>query len=122
MGVDHVVHVLPVGGHRAGGAQLTMELDTLLAENVAGDPNFPPMPGLDHHVGVAAGLRQPAVVLVPAVALLPVTVILQEDHDVPRREDYISVVKVLGDSMSRHNLTLNYLNLLKLLLCLFNTC
>ena len=106
MGVDHVVHVLPVGCHRAGGAQLTMELDTLLAENVAGDPNFPPMPSLDHHVVVAAGLLQPAVVLVPAVALLPVTVILQEDHDVPRREDYISVVKVLSDSMSRHNVTL----------------
>ena len=119
VGVDHVVHILPVGGHRASGAQLAVELDTVLAQDMAGDPNLPPVPRLDHHVVVAAGLLEPAVVLVPAIALLPVPVILQEDHDVPGGEDDVSIVKILGDCVSRHDVTLK-LHKLRIILC--GTC
>ena len=105
MSVDHVVDILPVGGHWAGRAELAVELDTVLAEDVTGDPYLPPVPSLHHHVVVTSSLLQPAVVLVPAVALLPVPVILQEDHDVPRGEDHVPVVKVLGDCVSRHYVT-----------------
>ncbi len=64
MGVNHVVHVLPVGGHGAGRAELAVELDTVLAEDVAGNPHLPPVPRLDHDVVVAAGL-------LPWVNILP---------------------------------------------------
>ena len=106
MGVDHVVHVLPVGGHRSGGAELAVELDAVLAEDVPGDPHLASVPGLDHDVVVAASLLQPTIVLVPAVPLLTVAVILQQDHDVPLGENDISVVKVLSDCVSRHFLML----------------
>ena len=119
VGVDHVVYILPVGGHRTGGAELAVELDTILAEDVPGDPNLPPVPRLDHHVVVAAGLLEPAVVLVPAIALLSVPVVLQEDHDVPGGEDDVSIVKILGDCVSRHDVTPE-LHKLRIILC--GTC
>ena len=73
VGVDHVVHVLPVGGHRSGGAELAVELDAVLAEDVPGDPHLPPVTGLHHHVVVTPGLLQSAAVLVPPVALLSIS-------------------------------------------------
>ena len=72
MGVDHVVHVVPVGGHGLGVAQLAVEEDALLAEDVPGDPDLPPVPGLDHDMVVPAGLLQAAAVLVSSVSLLSV--------------------------------------------------
>ena len=122
VGVDHVVHILPVGGHRTGGAELAVELDTILAEDVPGDPNLPPVPRLDHHVVVATGLLEPAVVLVPAVALLSVPVILQEDHDVPGGEDDVSIVKILSNSVTRHDVTLKLHKLRSILCGTLNTC
>ena len=40
VGVDHVVHVVSVGGHRARGTQLAVELDTVLAQDVARYPHL----------------------------------------------------------------------------------
>ena len=40
VGVDHVVHVVSVGGHGARGTQLAVELDTVLAQDVARYPHL----------------------------------------------------------------------------------
>ena len=73
MGVDHVVHVVPVGSHGLGVAQLAVEEDALLAEDVPGDPDLPPVPGLDHDMVVPPGLLQATAVLVSSVSLLSVS-------------------------------------------------
>ena len=56
MGVNHVVHVVSVGGHRRRLAQLAVELDAIFAEDVTRDPNLPTVSGLDHHVVVSSRL------------------------------------------------------------------
>ena len=89
--VDHVVHldqgintcrarktklrtyVVSVGRHGWRAAQLTVEEDAVLAEDVPGDPHLPPVTGLHHHVVVTPGLLQSAAVLVPPVALLSIS-------------------------------------------------
>ena len=121
VGVDHVVHVVSVGGHGARGTQLAVELDTVLAQDVARYPHLrnytsvvgqnnetktpylPPVARLDHDVIVPPSLLQAAGVLIPAVALLSVPVILQQDHDVALRQVHVSVIEVLGYCMSRHS-------------------
>ena len=40
VGVDHVVHVVSVGGHRARGTQLAIELDAVLAQDMARYPHL----------------------------------------------------------------------------------
>ena len=40
VGVDHVVHVVPVGGHRTRGTQLAIELDAVLAQDMARYPHL----------------------------------------------------------------------------------
>ena len=58
-------------------AQLTVEEDTVLAEDVPRDPDLPPVPGLHHDVVVTSGLLQAAAVLVAPVALLSIP---RSDH------------------------------------------
>ena len=70
--VNHVVHVVPVGHHRLGVAQLAVEEDAVLAEDVPRDADLPAVPGLDHDVVVSPGLLQAAAVLVSPVSLLSI--------------------------------------------------
>ena len=101
-----------------------MEEDTVLAEDVPGDPHLPPVSGLHHHVVVTPSLLQAAAVLVPPVALLSISrsdhetrglgkltgdlpVILQEDYNISLGKGYISVLKIFSNCVSRHFLTLN---------------
>ena len=65
-------YVVSVGGHGRSAAQLAVEEDAVLAEDVSGDPHLPPVPGLHHHVVVTSGLLQATAVLVAPVALLSV--------------------------------------------------
>ena len=65
-------YVVSVGSHGLSAAQLTVEEDTVLAEDVPGDPDLPPVPGLHHHVVVTSSLLQAAAVLVSPVSLLSI--------------------------------------------------
>ena len=88
--VDHVVHldqgintcrarktklwtyVVSVGRHGWRAAQLTVEEDAVLAEDVPRDADLPAVPRLDHDVVVSPGLLQAAAVLVSPVSLLSI--------------------------------------------------
>ena len=119
-----VTYVVSVGRHGLSVAQLAVEEDTVLAEDVPRDPDLPPVSGLHHHVVVTASLLQATAVLVPSVAFLSVSrehrsynktvlgllvlpVILQQDYNISLGQGYISVLKIFSNCVSRHFLTLN---------------
>ena len=66
-------YVVSVGRHGWRAAQLTVEEDAVLAEDVPRDPDLPPVSGLHHHVVVTSSLLQAAAVLVTPVALLSIS-------------------------------------------------
>ena len=120
-------YVVSVGSHGLSAAQLAVEEDTVLAEDVPGDPDLPPVPGLHHHVVVTSSLLQAAAVLVTPVALLSISrsdhetvkdvntwgnlpVILQEDYNISLGKGYISVLKIFSNRVSCHFLTLSLVN------------
>ena len=66
-------YVVSIGRHGLSVAQLAVEEDTVLTEDVPRDPDLPPVSGLHHHVVVTSSLLQAAAVLVAPVALLSIS-------------------------------------------------
>ena len=104
--VDHVVHVLPVGGEGRVRAQLAVEDHHVLAQHVPGDPDLPPMPGLHHDMVIPTdSLKTTLVPITCPKPSLPTPLILKDDDELPLGQGHVPVVEVLGQSMTRHRLS-----------------
>ena len=80
--IDHMIHVVSVGRHGSRFAQLTVELNTIFAQNVTRYPNLPPMSGFDHHMVIPSCFLQATTILVSSVSLFSISVVLQKDDNI----------------------------------------